>query len=273
MGQVVIEALDSRAISNSGGSLTGSRRFHVHSDDPANPILEPSAIVLGDGTLPQYGDLFPGEVDLYATTFQIDPVPDSGYTWRVQWNYSSGGGEPIEPGQVIPTIPGYVTFSMEYSGTWRDAWRAEPGLALWSPTYNNADIGGQKIDAGGEPTSVWSPQHTLLVEETVTAASVSSRSIVIRNAVGKRNSGSFYGASAGTLLYEGASARRISLLAYSLSHRFRYDEWLHAHQQPRMNQQRQPDCDIYSGNIHANSVRWVQPYGQTFNFNSISENF
>lgn len=273
MGQIVVEALDTRSISNSGGNLSGSRTFHVYSDDPSAPIQEPASIVLGDGTLPAYGELFPGETDLYATTFQIDPVPDSGYVWRVRWNYSSGGGEVPDPNQVIPTVPGYVTFSMEYGGQWRDAWRAEPGLTLWSPTYNNADIAGTKIDAGGEPTSVWSPQHTLIVEETVTSASISSRSIAIRNCVGTRNSASFYGAAAGTLLYEGASARRVSLLAYSVTHRFRYDEWLHAGQQPRMNSQRQPDVDLYGGQLQANNVRWVQPYGSTTNFNTISENF
>lgn len=274
MAQVVVESIDTRSLSNGGGTLSGSRTFHVYSDDASAPILEPSSIAFGDGTLPAYGDLFPGETDLYATTFQIEPVPDSGYVWRVRWDYSSGGGGEVpEPGQVLPSVPGYVTFSLEYGGQWRDAWRADPGLLIWSPSYSNQDIGGTKIDAGGEPTSIWSPQHTMVVEETVTAYSLPSRSIIIRNAVGTRNWGIFYGASSGTLLYEGASARRISLLSFSLTHRFRYDEWLHASQQPRMNQQRQPDCDLYGGQLQANNVRWVQPYGRTSNFNSLSENF
>jgi len=275
MGQIVVEALDTRSLSSSSGGLTGSRTFHVYSDNPAVPITEPASIKLGDGTLPRYGDLFPGEVDLYATTFQIESVPDSGYVWRVRWNYSNGGGGevPEEPIVVQPVVPGYVTFSMEYGGQWRDAWRADPGLLLWSRQYANTDIAGTKIDAGGEPTSVWSPQHTLIVEETVTAASMSSRSITIRSKVGKRNILDFYGAAKGTLLYEGASARRVSLLAYSITHRFRYDEWSHASQQPRMNSQRQPDVDLYGGQLQANNVRWVQPYPTETNFQTISENF
>ena len=273
MGQVVIEALDTRSISNSGGTLSGTRNFFVHSDDPSVPITEPSAIALGDGTLPAYGDVFPGETELFATTFAIEAIPDSGYTWKVRWNYSSGGGDAIDPGSVIPSVPGYVTFSIEYGGSWRDTWRTEPSLALWSASYADTDIGGRKIDAAGEPVSTWSPLHTLIVEETVTSYSLPSRSILIRNAVGCRNSAVFYGASAGTLLYEGASARRVNLLSYSLSHRFRYDDWLHAAQQPRMNQQRQPDVDLYSGALRANHVRWVQPYGKTYNFSQLSENF
>jgi hypothetical protein len=275
MGQIVVEALDTRSLSSSSGGLTGSRTFHVYSDNPAVPITEPASIKLGDGTLPRYGDLFPGEVDLYATTFQIESVPDSGYVWRVRWNYSNGGGGevPEEPIVVQPVVPGYVTFSMEYGGQWRDAWRSGPGLTLWRSNYANQDIGGTKVDAGGEPTSVWTPQHTLVVEETVTAASMSSRSITIRDKVGKRNERAFYGASIGTLLYEGASARRVSLLAYSITHRFRYDEWLHAAQQPRMNSQRQPDVDLIGGQLHASNVRWVQPYPREISFNTLSENF
>lgn len=271
MAQVSVEALDSRSLSNSGGRLTGSRTFHVWDD--TTPMVEPSTMVFGTGGLPTYGELFPGETELFAGTFSIEPVPDSNYVWRITWSYTTGGGDGIDPEEVVPIVPGYVTFSMEYAGQFVDAWRADPGLLLWSSSYAGTDIAGAKIDAGGEPTSLFRPRHVLIVDETVTAASMVSRSIIVRQLVGTRNSATFYGASAGTLLYEGSNAKRVSQFAYSISHRFSYDGWLHAHQQPRMNQQRQPDCDIYNGQLQANNVRWIQPYGLTANFNGISEYF
>lgn len=274
MAQVSVEALETRSLSSTGGRLTGSRSFYVYDDDSSTPILQPASIKFGTATLPAFGEAFPGETEVFATTFSIEAVPNSSYVWRVTWQYQSGGGgEIIDPIEVQPVVPGYVTFSLEYGGEFRDAWRADPGLTLWSPSYTGTDIGGTKIDAAGEPTSVFVPMQMLIVEETVTSGSMASRSINIRLQTGTRNSSAFYGAQNGTLLYEGASARRVSLTAYSVTHRFRYDEWLHARQQPRMNQQRQPDVDLYSGFIQANFVRWVQPFPNTSNFNALSENF
>lgn len=270
MAQVTVEALDTRSLSDSGGRLVGTRSFYVYDD--TTPMVEPSSMQFGTGGMPDYGESFPGEPEVFATSFSIEAVPNSNYVWRITWQYmAGGGGEIIAPIDVQPTSPGYVTFSLEYGGEFRDAWRSDP--TRWSVNYNGGDIGGTKIDAAGEPTSVFVPMQTLIVEETVSASSIASRSINIRVATGARNFTTFYGAAAGTLLYEGASARRVSLTAYSISHRFRYDEWLHARQQPRMNQQRQPDVDIYGGIIQANFVRWVQPFPYTYGFETLSEFF
>lgn len=274
MAQVTVEALETRSLSSGGGRITGSRSFYVYDDDPATPMLQPSSMQFGIGGLPDYGEAFPGETEVFAVSFSIEPVPNSNYVWRITWQYQAGGGgEIVTPIDVQPIVPGYVQISLEYGGEFRDAWRTSPGMTFWSPSYANGDIGGVKIDAAGEPTSVFVPQQTLVIEETVTAASMASRSVNIRFATGERNDRSFFGAEANSLLYEGASARRVSLTAFSVSHRFRYDPWWHARQQPRMNQQRQPELDIFSNLLQASFVRWVQPFPRTFNFNSLSENF
>jgi hypothetical protein len=44
-------------------------------------------------------------------------------------------------------------------------------------------------------------------------------------------------------------------------------------QQPRLNSQRQPEVDPTQTYPRAVSVRWIQPYPTTTNFNLISENF
>lgn len=274
MTQVAVEALETRSLSSSGGRLNGSRSFYVYEDDPATPILQPASIKLGTGSLPAFGDVFPGETAVFATTFSIEAVPNSNYVWRVTWQYQSGGGgEILDPIEVQPVVPGYVTISLDIGGEFIDAWRTFPGITYWSTAYSGQDIGGVKIDAAGEPTSVFVTQQTLIIEETVSAATMASRAARISRFTGRRNNYYFFGFSANELLYEGASARRMSLTAYSITHRFRYDEWNHARQRPRMNQQRQPDVDIISGNLCASRVEWVQPFPKLGSFNDISENF
>lgn len=274
MTQVAVEALETRSLSSSGGRLNGSRSFYVYEDDPATPILQPASIKLGTGSLPAFGDVFPGETAVFATTFSIEAVPNSNYVWRVTWQYQSGGGgEILDPIEVQPVVPGYVTISLDIGGEFRDAWRTSPGMVPWTLAYSGQDIGGVKIDAAGEPTSVFVPTQMLVIEETVSAASMASRASLISFYTGKLNVSRFFGFDTYELLYEGASARRVSLTAYSITHRFKYDDWNHARQRPRMNQQRQPDIDLFNGNPCASRVDWVQPFPNLGDFHMISENF
>ena len=267
MAQVVIEKMDSRSISDQAGPKQGIRRFWVYEDSGA--ITLPSQITFGDGTLPAFGEVFPGEEDIFATFFSVDPVPDSSGTWEVVWTYTAGLNQELP--DTDPTTPGYVEFSVEYGGVFKDAWRASP--TAWSLTYAGTDIGGTKIDQAGSPVSVFVPQQRLVVTETITTASLTSRQPTIAAAVGKRNSLAFYGAAEGTLLYEGASGSRVSALTMQLVHRFFYDRFLHAEQSPAMDIQRQVQISLVSSVWRATTVRWVQPFPDTASFDALSENF
>lgn len=267
MAQIVIEKMDSRSISDQSGPKTGVRRFFVYDDSVS--ISLPSQITFGDGTLPAFGEVFPGEEDIFATYFSVDPVPDSAYTWEVVWTYTAGLNQELP--DTDPTTPGYVEFSVEYGGVFKDAWRAGP--TAWTTAYAGTDIGGTKIDQAGSPISIFVPQQRLVWTETITTASLTSRQPTIVGAVGKRNSSVFYGAAEGTLLYEGASASRVSALTMQLVHRFFYDRYLHAEQSPAMNGQRQVDVQLFSSIWRATTVRWVQPFPDVADFNSLSENF
>lgn len=267
MAQVVIEKMDSRSISDQAGPKQGIRRFWVYDD--TGSITLPSQITFGDGTLPAFGEVFPGEEDIFATYFSIDPVPDSAYTWEVVWTYTPGLNQELP--DTDPTTPGYVEFSVEYGGVFKDAYRA--GANAWSTTYAGTDIGGARVDQAGSPVSVFVPQQRLVVTETITTASLPIRQPSIAIMVGKRNSTEFYGAAAGTLLYEGASGSRVSALTMQLVHRFFYDRYLHAEQSPAMNPDRQVDIELNNSVFRAKTVRWVQPFPDIADFNSLSENF
>ena len=275
MAQVVVEQMSSRIISNQGGNYTGSRKFAVWND--TTPITEPSMISLGTGGMPAYGDQFPGE-ELYASTWQMEPIEDSSNAWLVTWSYSPGDevvvtGPPDRP-QATPSEIGWSQRSFDFGGQFKDAWRSSPGLTLYSSSYNGtADISGQKIDCGGNPISVFVPQMRIVISETVSSGSLTRRYSNISGAVGTRNSGSWKGESIGTVLYEGASARRVGLRSYTLEHRFLVDDWLHAVQQPKLNSQRNVDTASVNGFLHAVTVRWIQPFPNVSDFNLLSENF
>jgi hypothetical protein len=271
MALVVFESEESRRLGTGGGSVRGTRVFHVFDD--ATAISEPSAIAFGTAGLPDIGDLFPGETDVYAVSYEIEVIANSNNVWRVEFSYQSGGGG-TPPPEILPTEPGYIQLSMEYGAQFKDFYRTQPNLSLFGGAPNaTADCAGTPIDAAGVPMSVLVQQHRLVIEETIAVSDVQAATTRARSAVGTRNSSPFFGAATGTLLYEGASARRVTLTAFSLTHRFLYDQFYHMAQQPRLNSQRQPEVDPTQTYPRAVSVRWIQPYPTTTNFNLISENF
>jgi hypothetical protein len=264
LSQVVIEQANTRTISDSGGKLSGTRSFFVWDD--TTPITLPSQILFS-GSMPKNGDLFPGEVELFAMSFAISIEEKSNGIWKVVWTYGSGGGDGVP--SIIPTAIGYIQVSFNFSGQFKDSWRSNPNAG----SGLNVDIGGQSIDCSGEPVSVFVPQHVVTITETVTAASLVQRSVNLRAFVATRNATSFFGAPAGYLLYQGCSGQRMSLTSYSLTHNFLFDAWKHQVQQPKRNQQRQVEIDGANGFFYAYHVRWVTPFPTLSEFGKISENF
>lgn len=269
MAQVVVEQLDSRSVSDQSGPKTGERKFWVYDDTTA--LTLPSQIVFADGTLPGFGEEFPGEPDIFATYYSINPVPDSSGAWEVSWTYTPGVNEGIGDTNTDPAAPGYLELSVEYGGVFKDIWRAGP--TPWTTTYAGGDIGGTPIDQAGNALSAFVPQHRYVVTETVSISQLSARRGTISAAVGTRNLTAFEGAAAGTLLYEGASGTRVSALNMQLTHKFLYDRWLHAEQRPTYDVQGNVVKSQINSIWRATTVRWEQPFPLTSDFNSLSDNF
>lgn len=264
----VEESMESREISTSGGKVTGTRTFHVWDD--ASPITEPDQIYLGVGGLPAIGELFPGSKTLYATSYTMTHIADSSRTWRVVFNYESADPTGIS----APSEPGYLQISFEYQGIPRELYRTSPGLDLQGGTPDDRDIGGKPIDSGGYATSFIVDQHLLVIEETVSAVSLSERSLNIRLSVATRNQSAFLGVVPGALLYEGCSGRRIGVGLYSLTHRFSFDPYYHMLQVPRRNSSGKVDLETTAQRgSYAGWVRYVQPFPILSEFGLISGNF
>jgi hypothetical protein len=269
MAATIYEMQETRGFSESSGKLTATRKFAVW--DEASAITQPATIreLFGGGSLPEIGDLFPGETDIYAISYDIRHMPNSRNIWEVEFRY-----ENTEPGEKQPQEPGYTEFSIDYSVEFRDMYRARPNLSIpqfGTPTLN--DIGGTKIDAGGRPLSVMVKITNLTIGETVLSNTLPARSEVIRLLRGRRNNTVFYGAPIGQVLYLGASSSRIALDKYTLQHKFAVDEYSHLIQNPTLDHNREVVIEAVNGINRAAKVLFVQPFPDFGDFNQLSENF
>lgn len=268
MTATIYETQETRDFSMSGGRVSASRRFVVWDD--AAEIVEPAVVrdLFGAG-LPEMGDLFPGEWNIFATNYAITRRPESRGVWDVEISYSNN-----EPGTFQPAEVGYVDYSIDYSAEFREMWRVGSGLSIpTNGTPDANDIGGVKIDQAGVPVSVLVRMSTIQITETVSSLSVSARSLVIRAARGRRNNTVFQGAPKGQALYQGATATRIAIDTYTITHKFAQDEYSHLLQVPQRNENTEVALVATSGVFNASVVRFVQPFPNFYDFNAISENF
>ncbi len=262
-----IELQETRAFSESGGRVTASRKFRIWDD--ASTITTPKAVRQQFGvTLPDVGELFPEEKVIYCTAYSIRSVPDTLGVWEVDFTYENS-----EPGDKLPQEEGYVQITIDYAAEFRDAYRTGVTIPT-NGTATGVDCGGTKIDKAGVPLSVLVRMSDVTIVETVSAASFPTRSQNIRLARGRRNLVAFQGAPIGQVLYTGATATRIGIEKFQITHRFRQDEEYHMLQSPRRNQlgQVQTNADA-QGVFRAEFVDLVQPFPGFANFNLLSENF
>ena len=262
-----VELQETRNYSEAAGKVTASRKFRCWDD--ASPIQTPAEVRDHFGSeLPSVGSKFPDENVVYCTSYSISHVPDMRNTWEVTFNY-----ENTEFTGQLPQEEGYVQITVDYAAEFRDVWRLNPTIPQYG-TQNGQNCGGEKIDKAGEPISVLVRMSDLTIVETVSAASFPDRSLLIRQARGRRNLTQFQGAPIGQVLYTGATANRIGIEKYQITHRFRQDEAFHMIQSPRRNQLGQVQKELDNQGIwRAAWVDLVQPFAGFADFNLLSENF
>jgi hypothetical protein len=262
------EKQETRGFSDSGGKKTASRMFTVWDD--VTPIETPSIIRDQMGvTLPAIGDKFPEEKVVYAVSYSIAHLAGSRNTWEFTVNYENS-----EPNQYLPQEEGYTEITIDYAIEFRDLWRT--GTSAGSHVAgipSGGDIGGIKIDKAGEPLSILVRMSDITIKETVSAASFPGRSQGIRAARGRRNLTPFQGAVKGEVLYTGASASRVGLEKFSITHKFRQDEVFHMLQSALRNQLGKVETAPFTAIHRASTVEYIQPFPSFYDFNTLSENF
>ncbi len=272
-----IEQLESRSINSSGGRGTGSRSYVASGYSTVKSVFDAFGRTTDVAGLlvPAKGSGHPEFKGLVAKDFTVTKVSGHSDLWKIDWQYemvtASYDSAPAFPIEELPNEVGYTELSSEIRAEFVLAFREGATIPEGGNPDNNGsdpeqDIGGTKVDAGGNPTSIVRRIQELTFTETVNVPAFGTYGTFRF----KRNSKPFEGAVAGSVLYRGASVRRTGLEVFVVSHSFVQDEDFHLQQQPVVDQDGRP---IPDADGHAEKVYHIQPFKDTDDFNNLSENF
>ena len=143
---------------------------------------------------------------------------------------NKGGTVSFAPAGVY--VPARTVFqsSKRAANVWRGGWSTNPPAG----SDSTSDIGGSMISAGKTPTKIDVAQmkirmKLLMDTESQTPADIAA---VAAAYVGKRNSDTFLGFTAGTLVCDSANVQQVDSEFYELAMEYTYDEWYFHNQTP-----------------------------------------
>lgn len=228
-----------------------------------------------------------------ASMQSADELPQVGEAWttwattslRATLRCRSVSGEhvPGSGGKLKVTVLYSTRYTWEYEGTtplnkavlrWRKqiSARIRPmqihrALTDCSSAGTSGDIGGTKVDPGGRPLTVQVPQNDIVLWRYVdsTQESLSTIDDNLSTYIGRLNSATFIGWSAGLLLCQAAELVHDRDEYWIVRYMLTYDRFLHYEQRP--------DCaeDGFlkrTTDGKASTVRWSRDYS-TADFNNI----
>lgn len=171
---------------------------------------------------------------------EVEPIRDRPYSWRVRATYRT-------PNWLKPNSGNQNSFGVEYVKQTRISGRRQVqlfrlgvtpptgGTAAYPPT---TDIGGTKVDVQGKPMAGHVTQQQIQIEAlrdrtptSGTTADDPDWATIVATFVNTRNSVSFLGWPAGSVLCTGITATLDSEV-WRFSAQFLYDEWFHLIQVP-----------------------------------------
>ena len=260
-----------------GSSLSYSRKYFAfdgimratapYDMTPTGTVLSETAILAGLAALTppivlgstSSFPLVSGSNPMICTNIDCTPDTDGRLqSWTVEVSFVNGNG------------PGSLTYSSKDMNTVAinvDTWRIGSNAPSSLSSPNDTDIGGTKVDQGGKPISTIVANQEL----TITNYASTNNAANIRAALGKRNSASYNGASAGYLLFTGGSARRVDIDLYEVSYKMVFDTFAHCRQVPvrDVDGKIQIETPSATGVGSAKLVLWRQPFPSTYDFASI----
>ena len=202
------------------------------------------------------------------------PEPAVPYTWRVTAVYSTMA--PVDASkQGYGAKQTMSLSSRQYAEYRKSATLPTEGTVAWPPT---TDIGGTRIDLNGAPRAKELPQVTRQLEYKwdrtpliSTTTPVDPPFQTFYDAVNKRNSVVFLGASIGTMLYKGFSAT-LDREIWRIVHTWIFDSYFHVEQIPVPNPTGQPilmpGLSVAGQQIQqCDKVAWYQRFPDIVDFN------
>tara|TARA_R100001594_G_scaffold29482_1_gene54967 strand:- start:221 stop:1048 length:828 start_codon:yes stop_codon:yes gene_type:complete len=255
------------------GDKTARREFIVYDDEGFIPTIDD---ILLNSFLPSMGAAHPDIGGIYANAYNLRLSPDRKNTWLVGWDYSpiippdyqEDDTDPIdEPTDGDDTIRA-TTFSVNIGQTVIDVWRSDPdvpvGIAVPSLT---ADIGGNEVHERGMPISFALPTAEISASITVFTNNFNGSGF-LKN-VTKRNSDSWLGFPAGSLLFKGVNISRPEPNKFDITYQIAWDKWNHLRQVPKRAEDGNPD--YVSTATPTLEVYFRQPFQESTSFGFIPQ--
>jgi len=208
-------------------------------------------------SLPQMGDEHPDFVGtLRVVKRAISRMADRHDSYSIAYTYEPMLDEP-QAG---------IEISSSTAAEFVDKWRTDAIYPLdVSDPSDTLDVGGTKIDSGGEPTSALQKQQTYDTSFETPSVDVPT----LFEAMGKRNDAVWQGFEKGTLVYLGVSVSQSGAGLVKRSDKFLYDFDYHLRQTVApgaLDGDLNPTLDS-SGN--ATTIVWRQPFPETTSFDSL----
>tara|TARA_R110000824_G_scaffold367453_4_gene556639 strand:+ start:1909 stop:2742 length:834 start_codon:yes stop_codon:yes gene_type:complete len=266
-----IETNDGRSLSVNDGKAEFTQSFKMWGYASEQFVLRDfgSAIANGSGvgtltTVPKIGSKHSYFNTLRCWSYDLRREPSGNDTWFVTFKFRNVPHNPS-----LPQTPSGLSSGPEAIGfeeltarttvvpvlAWRGGNMAMPeDNGLWGEA--RGDIGGDPLDAGGQPQTVFKWQFEITrseVSEQAFSKSLSSFGFQ----TGYRNSSEVFGFPAGTVIYKGANITRIGTNRYRVSHAYTYDSFYHAIQTMGYNADGQFDVNEDG---YADVVYWTQPF-------------
>jgi len=264
MAIIVNESFGSRSCSiPANGRVEATRKFMVY-DDAGTDLL--ASVALADPNVPKYNDVHPEFDDSRVRSFSVSSVSDTESAKEITVKYQ----------QTAPAIGGgsYTAASTSSKSQFIDIWRINPENPGGINYPKRSDIGGTKVDTGGEPVSYAVYQQSLTLRSPYNNPPDFT---VINSMLNRRNRGTWNGWPQGMVLYLGAEASVTSGNYWTVSHRFLADGFYHLRQVANKNQAQivrttETTDDDANKETQAEIVYWIQPFSDTGNFDLLGIN-
>ena len=276
----LIESIESRSITSSGGQASGTRIFHLSGESNVSVVIGYilNGTVVNTVTMPKPNDKFPGLSGLRVIDYNVGLVSDHTDLWRIEFTYQQNGTTPtVDGGQIgdlngrLSGEKGHVEIASEIRSEFVPAFRG--GITFYPAFGNvttvNSEVGGYPIDAAGSPTSIQRDIGEVTVSEVMSFEESQQLQNTIRDFRFRRNANDRFlnVYQKGTVLYRGASIRRVSESYVQVVHSFAVDRAYHLQQKVSLDQDGEP---YLNANYQAAFVYWVQPFQFTANFTQLS---
>ena len=221
---------------------------------------------------------------LICRSVTVEPARERTYTWIVRARYTTEkfpwsttdtwGAEYVKQTRVI----GSRTVAM-YRQKAGGAFFPSVGDVAWPAT---ADMGGTKVDINGNPRRYQVSQQQVIVENIRDRTKTDSQTntaddpdwaTILTTFINRRNSTTFLGWTAGSVLCTGITATLDSEV-WRVSATFLFDDWYHLEQVPVSYPNGLPILAVGAtvagvAQQQCNTVVWFQPYPDKVDFNTL----